>query len=257
MGCCDGLTCVEDNPFYSQCRYVPPTAAPVGSNTPAPTKRTTSSPTKSPSSRPTPLPTESTLSPTDGTNSPTETPEGCFSNNYKTCLPDSYETPANITCTLTWLPRGAEKNCLALWDECTNASDSCCGAAECYGDSEYATCVPKNEVETEMPSISPSNAPSISPSNAPSISPTNAPSSSPTLPTCIVCDDVPTGNMIDRGETCEEANNIDNKCAKDNWINKKFCQLTCYNTGNGYEGDVCCNGSARKLLRAGTQKRRS
>merc|ERR1712154_431070 len=110
-------------------------------------------------------------------------------NNYKTCLPDTYDSLDN-TCTLIWLPTGAQKNCVALWNDCTNDPDSCCGPAECTGDSEYAVCVPADENDTDIPSMSPSGAPSSSPSGVPS--------SSPTLPTCIVCDNEPSGNMSDK-----------------------------------------------------------
>merc|ERR1712157_368680 len=55
-----------------------------------------------------------TASPTDSptTSPPTATPEGCFSNNYKTCLPDGYTSDSTL-CNKTWLPRGAQKNCVA------------------------------------------------------------------------------------------------------------------------------------------------
>jgi len=117
---------------------------------------------------------------------------------------------------------------LALWDECTDEPESCCGPAECYGDSGYAACVPKDEMVSDEPSMSPSDVPSASPS------------ASPTQPVCVECDDTPTGSMIRKGETCVDAKNLGSKCARDNWKTKKFCSLSCYNSGHGYE--VCCNG---------------
>merc|ERR1712111_221937 len=37
---------------------------------------------------------------------------------------------------------------------------------------------------------------------------------------------------------------LNNKCNKDdNWKKQKWCQLSCFNAGNGYPGDVCCNGT--------------
>ena len=169
---------------------------------------------------PTSSPTESTLSPTESTSSPTNVPDGCFSNNYKTCLPDSFTS--DDTCNVIWLPTGAQKNCLALWSECTGGSDdSCCGPAKCYGDSEYAACVPQDESES--------------------------PSTSPTSDPCIVCDDVPTGSMDKNGIKCTDVN-LNSRCLKDNWIAKKFCQLSCYNSGNGYAGDNCCNGTIQAKL---------
>jgi len=147
------------------------------------------------------------------------TPEGCFSNNYKTCLPDTFTS--DDTCNVIWLPTGAQKNCLALWKECTGESDdSCCGPAKCYGDSSYAACVPEEDSDdTESPSASPSSEP------------------------CIECNDTPTGSMVSNGVSCADVSNLNKRCAKDSWINKQFCQLSCYNSGNGYEGDVCCNGT--------------
>jgi len=69
--------------------------------------------------------------------------------------------------------------------------------------------------------------------------------SSPTSSPCIVCDDRATPNMIKKGRTCgSRPKPIQTKCNKSfNWNQNKFCQLTCYNAGNGYDGDVCCNGN--------------
>ena len=60
--------------------------------------------------------------------------------------------------------------------------------------------------------------------------------------TCIQCDDTPSGKMISQGMTCADISNLDERCAKDKFISNKYCQLSCYNSGNGYDGDVCCNG---------------
>merc|ERR1711982_176487 len=35
--------------------------------------------------------------------------------------------------------------------------------------------------------------------------------------------------------------NLNTKCNKSTtWIEKGYCQLSCYNEGLGYDGDVCC-----------------
>jgi len=194
-GCCDGLTCVVDNPHYSQCRYVenPPTAP----DTPSPT-------VKAPD---TPSPTKS----------PTAAPEGCFSNNYKDCIPDGYSSD-DESCNNIWLPNGAQSNCVALWGKCNPSQpNSCCGPAICEGDSNYASCVPD---ETTTP----------------------APTSQP----CTVCDNVGTTKMINKGQDCTDLSSkkLNNNCDKNTWIQNKHCQLSCYTSGNGYDGDVCCNAAA-------------
>lgn len=215
-GCCDGLTCVDVNPGYSQCKYVagppptPPTANPTAS-TPAPVPAPTSPPTSAPIPAPTPAPVVV----------PTSSPEGCYSKNYKTCLPDGYTSDAD-TCSLIWLPEGARTNCGALWGECNNSGD-CCGEAVCFGDNEYATCVPPSD-DPDTPSPSP------------------AP-----VAQCIVCDDVETPFMVKNGKDCTSSSSLlDKKCNKnDNWTTKKFCRQSCYDAGYGYPGDICCGSGSR------------
>merc|ERR1712060_1027407 len=59
-------------------------------------------------------------------------------------------------------------------------------------------------------------------------------------PSCTICDDEPTKKMNKKGQSCTDIN-INNKCNKNaSWITKGYCQLSCYNQGLGYEGDVCC-----------------
>jgi len=154
----------------------------------------TASPTKSPTTSP-----------------PTTTPEGCFSNNYKDCLPDGYDSDST-SCDKIWLPKGSQKNCVALWGKCANQPDSCCGPATCYGNNDNAACVPD-------------------------------PTSSPTPQPCIVCDNKPTKSMLKKGQDCDDKpGQLNKNCNKSSkWILKNSCQLSCYKSGNGYEGDVCCN----------------
>jgi len=93
------------------------------------------------------------------TNNPTVSPSqsiapvGCYSNNYKDCLPDGY-TSSYETCNKIWLPNGAQTGCLALWEKCTGNLSSCCGPAECLGDDSYASCVPPTDV-TSTPTFAP------------------------------------------------------------------------------------------------------
>lgn len=125
-----------------------------------------------------------------------------------------------------WLPDGAAiGECLALWAECTGGDDdSCCGPATCFGDASYAICVPEGEngENTE--------------------SPTASPTAPPTEKLCdLTCNNKGPGSVVCANLS---ANALKNRCAKDNWLRKKFCRLSCYNAGYGYNGEVCCNGSA-------------
>ena len=65
----------------------------------------------------------------------------------------------------------------------------------------------------------------------------------PAPPSCIDCDNVGTDWMIDNDKTCaqrveEKAASVCNSNA--NWSQHKFCQTSCYQSGQGYDGDVCC-----------------
>jgi len=168
------------------------------------------------------------------TKNPTPAPsKPCFSNNYKDCLPEEYSNDAT-SCNTVWLPNGARQGCTALWGDCTGNSGICCGDAICFGDSSHAACVPKED-------------------EAPTLNPTEAPTQKPTSTPCIVCDDRETKWQANNGYDCAtDTTRMNNKCNKDSkWTANKYCQLSCYNAGNGYPGDVCCNGSAfnRKNLR--------
>merc|ERR1719464_1586110 len=118
--CCDGLTCQENNNFSS---CLPAIASnPTKEPTKSPTKKPVKSPTKSPTNPPVAL-------------------EGCYSINYKDCLPKSFDDDSK-SCTKVWLPEGTQQNCLALWYECDDSGD-CCGSATCFGDGSYSVCVPE------------------------------------------------------------------------------------------------------------------
>merc|ERR1711933_37302 len=168
-----------------------------------------------------------------------------YSINYKDCLPDV--ASGDEFCNKIWLPTGAKNNCASLGSQCASNQASCCEPAECFAESGYAICVPPSD-STSTPTKAPaSQSPSLSvlpPSDSTSI-PTKAPvSQSPTLPACIVCDDEPTSGMKKKGKSCTDIN-LKKKCNKNaSWIKKGYCQLSCYNEGLGYEGDVCCTDTS-------------
>jgi len=84
---------------------------------------------------------------------PTPTPpaEGCYSHNYKDCIPDGY---TSSSCDKVWLPNGAEENCVALWGDCSGMQ-KCCGPASCFGGIANAKCVPPASVTSNPTSAPP------------------------------------------------------------------------------------------------------
>jgi len=174
---------------------------------------------------PTPAPITPTFPPTKPpTNSPTKSPNsfpnGCYSINNKDCIHPGYDSSS---CTKIWLPNGARNDCVALGGECM--SSTCCEPAECVGDENYASCLPLSETTSE-----------------PTKAPTEA--SPPPSSSCTICDDEPTNGMKKKGKSCTDIN-LKKKCNKNaSWIKKGYCQLSCYNEGLGYEGDVCCTDTS-------------
>merc|ERR1712183_1147074 len=200
-----------------QVTVAPPTENPVA--TLSPTKYLTGTPSAN-TPIPTNAPTTLTLVPTKA---PT-IPEGCYSINYKDCLPASY-VGENICNSKIWLSNGARNTCVGLGGDCSSNHASCCEPAECFGNSSNASCVPPSESTS---------------------TPTKVPTSqSPTPPACIVCDDIPPAGLVKKGKDCIDVpKTIEKKCNKNgSWINKKYCQLSCYTAGNGYDGDICCSGN--------------
>merc|ERR1712183_617004 len=67
---------------------------------------------------------------------------------------------------------------------------------------------------------------------------------------CEVCDNSEPEWMVNNGKDCASFPDVMKKnCNKNSkWIEEKFCRLTCYNSGNGYKGDVCCNNEAFSLV---------
>jgi cellulose 1,4-beta-cellobiosidase len=174
-------------------------------------------------SPPTPAPITQTFPPTKPpTNSPNSFPNGCYSINNKDCIHPAYDSSS---CTKIWLPNGARNDCVALGGECM--SSACCEPAECVGDENYTSCLPNSETTSE-----------------PTKAPTEAFPSSPPSSSCTICDDEPTNGMKKKGKSCTDIN-LKKKCSKNaSWINKGFCQLSCYNEGLGYDGDICCTDTS-------------
>ena len=128
--------------------------------------------------------------------------------------------PASNSCTTIWLPDGKQESCVALWGECS-ASNPCCEPAICHDvDDSNGQCIPP------VPTPDPSSIPSKGPSPVP----------------CITCSDKEDKKMIKKNKECStDKSYIKKRCNKDEkWISKKFCQLSCFNAGRPYDGDVCC-----------------
>merc|ERR1711933_89036 len=64
-----------------------------------------------------------------------------------------------------------------------------------------------------------------------------------TPPNCTICDNRETNWQKQNGFDCAtDSVRMNNKCNKDaKWTQNGFCRLSCYNAGNGYPGDVCCD----------------
>jgi hypothetical protein len=233
--CCNSIECLFADGSIASIN--PPTPQPSVHLTPSPTSKISNKPSSEPTSlvNPptsstapsllTPSPTLNPVSPTSvpPTMSPT-VPEGCYSINNKDCLPVGYDSSF---CNKIWLPNGAQNNCIALGGECTSNHSGCCEPAECFIGENYATCVPRSETTSD-----PTKAPTF-------VSPTFSPS-----PSCTICDDEPTKGMKKKGKTCTDIK-LKEKCNKNaSWIKKGYCQLSCYNEGLGYDGDVCCTDTS-------------
>ena len=111
-----------------------------------------------------------------------------------------------------------------------------------------------------MPSTNPSHEPSQAyssvPSTSPSLNPTHSLSSEiSSLPyefllteaptSCIQCTDKVTPWMKLNEQECSTKKSIfEHKCKSSAWWTKnKFCQLSCFRSGNNYSGEYCCDQS--------------
>ena len=81
---------------------------------------------------------------TPSTSPQIDTTLACCSDNYKDCKDNDYcndnETNCVSDCQGTWLPTGAQTQCLARWENCLSSSLPCCGPAVCVGDNFYKQC---------------------------------------------------------------------------------------------------------------------
>mmetsp|Transcript_2857 Transcript_2857/g.4257 ORF Transcript_2857/g.4257 Transcript_2857/m.4257 type:complete len:281 (+) Transcript_2857:115-957(+) len=80
----------------------------------------------------------------------------------------------------------------------------------------------------------------IFPTKSPTSKPSSSPSESP-MESCIVCSDARPDEM--EHLTCVLlSHSFSRKCNRNiMWRNNKYCQLSCYKAGYGYDGDICCD----------------
>merc|ERR1712060_358703 len=171
---------------------------------------------------PTKAPTDASSPPSPSCTICDDEPTKGMKNKGKSCTDINLKKKCNTNAS--WIKKGYCQ--LSCYNEGLGYDGDVC----CTGDS---TSTPTKAQASQSPSLSP-------PSDSTSI-PTEAPvSQSPTLPACIVCDDEATNGMKKKGKSCSDIN-LNQKCNKNaSWIKKGYCQLSCYNEGLGYDGDVCC-----------------
>ena len=70
--------------------------------------------------------------------------------------------------------------------------------------------------------------------------------SSTAVADCIVCTDVPNMGMASKNKDCTPSRVSKGiKCIDSiNWVKNGYCQKSCFESGRGYEGIVCCGGGA-------------
>eukprot|EP00566_Odontella_aurita_P036575 CAMPEP_0113569684 /NCGR_PEP_ID=MMETSP0015_2-20120614/24549_1 /TAXON_ID=2838 /ORGANISM="Odontella" /LENGTH=821 /DNA_ID=CAMNT_0000472379 /DNA_START=510 /DNA_END=2972 /DNA_ORIENTATION=- /assembly_acc=CAM_ASM_000160 len=167
-GCCDSLSCVEQNPGYRQCvvssggpsRTNPPVASPTNppatpTNLPvpaptdppvAPTNPPVLAPTDppvTPTNQPVTAPTDPPVTPTDPpVAAPTDPPvtnpsSGCCSHNLKDCISWCGTTQEScLNCSnadVYWIAGGARSGCLARYIACTNNETVAATACPAWG----------------------------------------------------------------------------------------------------------------------------
>ena len=69
--------------------------------------------------------------------------------------------------------------------------------------------------------------------------------SSTAVADCIVCTDIPTKGMISKNKECTPSRvGKGTKCSdNDAWIANRYCEKSCFESGRGYEGVICCEGN--------------
>jgi len=181
-------------------------------------------------------------------------PAGVINNNEVNCGDRSDEGAASAICQWPFVAMedGTCKEC-----DDNDVSDKCVPGQSFPSETQQSCVCQKcmdgwigNQCDID---ISGSGIPTARPSSETTIAPvtpsptvvgpsTNKPTQNPT-PTCTICDDVETSWQIQNGFDCAtDTVRMNNRCNKDSrWTNKGYCRLSCYNAGNGYPGDVCCD----------------
>ena len=236
----------------------PPTPSPILSPTtspptPYPTRLVTSSPT---TRAPTPFPTTK-LTPSPTTRAPTPYPSL-----YPTEYPSSTPTNGCTICddrAMTWMEVQNEKcstslhlieqNCnkSSYWTNNRVCQLSCFNAGYGYPGDD---CCQKTTTDDDSSSSSSETTPS------PEQQPTTTPLPTPTtyLEECTTCTDVGNSWMQAVGNACPSSYLLFSKCNKSaSWRANKFCQYSCYMTGNGYDGDICCPSGVDPITRTPTR----
>jgi len=168
----------------------------------------------------------------NGANSPTPQP---VANPEPTQPPNSSPTSC-IECSDIEHPRV---------DDCTttNLLDTACNKNRQWTRQEYCQLSCFNAGNgydgdncCQGPVVTPTKAPVAPPTKAPTEAPTLAPTSA-----CTQCTNNEAGFMIEKGFNCETYNRLGSKCnKKNNWIDNKYCQQSCFLANLGYAGDTCC-----------------
>jgi len=58
------------------------------------------------------------------------------------------------------------------------------------------------------------------------------------------CSDTPSTWMTNNGKTCADDVDYSSKCKNSNgWVNNKYCQQSCFDAGQGYDGDDCAGAN--------------
>jgi len=249
-----------------------PSPSPINVIQPRPTLVINKKPTPAPSTVEStlvttkPTPTSSTAKPTTY---PTTSPTKCTACSDN---PNDFMQGQDEKCSPNHIMMGTKCNKNEVWTvmrycqaSCYTAGygyegDFCCPVSYSPTTLSPTTLSPTTTTPTRAPTARPQTKPDsffemewipstiASPPRVPPPPNTLSPSSFPTEPrsysrdACIECSDTPNFYMQDMGEECAlDHLLIQRKCNRnDRWREYKFCQATCYHSGFGYEGDLCC-----------------
>merc|ERR1711902_2784 len=192
-----------------------PSNSPSIDSSSAPTELSSSQPSYPPTTKSSPPPTSiSTASPSSAKksskSSKKSSPGGCCSWDQASCGSSAWCDQSKYKC---------ENNCNGFWLD-PNAPPpppGCCSWGNGCGNSAWCSASEQN---------------------------CNGPCQGTWIPLsgCVSCSDNETPWMRQNNEDCTNSNLIDTKCNKNPmWRQKKYCRFSCYEAGNGYSGDVCCD----------------